>query len=541
MSEIRVQRYDVHDFVLESATAHDDPFAVSLSATFESDAGDAIENVAGFYDGADDGELAGASAAAAGAPAAASRDSPSPHGGRPRWIVRFCPLYEGLWRGRTTSDDPALDGLELPPVRCTPNENPRVHGRPQIAPRQWRRFAFDDGAACVPLGFECDWLFSLHQSRPDDFRQAADLLAERGFNHVVTNLYAHTGFADASNEWVFAPPRLYVFGGSNERPDHARLNVAFFRDFDAMMRELHDRGITCHLMIQVQNKHVAWPARRSAEDQRFWRYVVSRYQAFPNLVWNVGKESFYFVKELGGHDYTIERIRLIRGLDAYKHLITVHDSAVGSAGRTSPADDLCDFVCDQVHLGDTDAYNREAVRRFRTESKPYMNIEYGYEEGVEALKSYRGRTTAPWQDVLNWTWAICLGGGYPCYYYTNTAWDLVKFQPEPPGWRRYRTLADCLAAVDLTAMVPDNDYVARGFCLVEPGRQYLAFLPEGGDLEIELSAMSPRARPQCTWLDAHTGERREIAVEPAGFTTRIGNPLGERGHPCAVTITTVEG
>ena len=507
MNEIAVPQYHVHDFPLHGAAPCDNPFDVEASATFVHESGEVLADVPAF------------------------------HSAPGIWTVRFCPWRLGVWRGRTASADADLDAVELPPVRCTPNPNPLLHGRLRVDPRRSRRFAFEDGTCFVPLGFECDWLFSLHQSRPDGFREMIDRIVERGFNYVVTNVYAHTGFSDASGEHVFGPPRLFVFAGTNEQPDHSRLNPAFFDDFDAMLACLHAKGIVAHLMIHVQNKHVNWPARRSADDERYWRYVVARYQAWPNVVWDVGKECWHFRKEFDSHDYTIERVGRIRSADAYHHLVTVHDGLGQSEGRNCPADEVCDFVADQVHLADAAAYNREAVRRFRTQAKPYLNVEYGYEQGAEPIPTYTSRhTTADWEKVLAWTWAIYLGGACACYYYSNTAWDLIKYDPEPPGWRRYRYLADVLAELDVSAMVPDNEYVARGLCLAEAGRQYLAFLPGGGDLQIDLSAVDAGRPMTCTWLDVRTGERAAAAVEGGRFTTRIANPLPDAAGCCAIVL-----
>ncbi|NIM52234.1 MAG: DUF4038 domain-containing protein, partial [Gemmatimonadales bacterium] len=332
---------------------------------------------------------------------------------------------------------------------------------------------------------------------PEAFRNLIDLLVDRGFNYIVTNLYAHLGFSEVGHPSVFGPPKHYVFGGTNEQPDHSRLNLEFFRGFDSVMDHLHAKGVVVHLMLSVQNKHVNWPEPQSVEDDLYWRYAVSRYQAYPNLVWDVGKESYYLLRRFGSHEYTLDRIRLIREADAYRHLVTVHDSDEGAKAEESAADAACDFVSDQVHLGDPAAYVREAARRFAAASKPYMNIEYGYEEGVEAIKTYTSDTTSSWQDVLLWTYAVYFGGGYPCYYYSNAAWDLIKFEPEPPGWPRYRYLRDLLRSTDFNALAPRSELVSRGFCLAEPGRQYLIFLPEGGGTEIDLTGAAESADIEC--------------------------------------------
>lgn len=517
MAPVTVKQYHTHDVVLSSDADHENPFMVELSATLEHESGICIEQVPGFYDG--DG----------------------------RWVVRFSPTMAGTWSGRTSSADAALDNVPLDDIACVANDNPRVHGILGIDDTRARKLAWSDGTPCVALGFECDWLFAYHQRDAARCEQHIDLILERGFNYVVTNVYAHTGFATPDpnskdtrpvhEEYVYVPPDHYVFGGDNDNPDHGMMNPAFFADFDAMMRLLHERGIVAHLMIQVQNKHVHWPKRRSAEDDLFWRYVVSRYQAFGNVVWDLSKESYNLVDEDGGYDYLLERIESVRRCDAYGHLVTAHDVVRGSNGFDSPVDDACDFSSDQIHLGDTGRYNREAAERLRKYPKPYMNIEYGYELGVEDLKTYTGWTTGEWDKILLWTWSIYAAGAYPCYYYNNTSWDLITFEPEPPGWKRYQYLREFLSDVPFNDMASHNDLVSTGMCLADPGRAYMVLLPDGGEFELDLPADIEAGALTCTWMGLHDGVRGSSTAERKGFSTRLPNPLNDPAAPCVALVS----
>jgi len=526
-----IQQYHVHDFELKSETQHANPFKVALNATFVHESGDRVVNLPGFYDG--DGT----------------------------YKIRFSPSIEGEWKGLTNSEDPALHRVELEPVECVRNENPRLHGVLQTDPINEHRFAWEDGDPFVTLGFECDWLFSYHQKSPELCAKHVKLVGERGFNYVVMNVYAHKGFSnpeagrnrDKKDERpidpsvVYGPPQIYAWAGSNEEPDHSTINVEFFRDYDAMMAILHERGIVAHIMIQVQNKHVNWPTRLSSDDDLYWRYVVARYQAYGNLVWDVGKECFNLHRETGGHAYTLNRIDFIRAHDAYGHLVTVHDPDGGSNGRASEVDYAVDFVSDQIHLSDVDAYNREAIRRQRILPAPYLNIEYGYELGVDQLKTYTGRTTAPWQDVLKWTYALYAAGAYANYYYDNTSWDLIKFEPEPPGWSRYQALKQVLDAVPFNSMGPDNEMVTRGMCLADIGNIYLVYLPEGGDTKLDLAAIEGTEKPAgrmdydgvtvgVEWLDILSLEKKSQTVQVNGFFTELVNPLSDTAQPCVVVV-----
>lgn len=519
MSPTTVPQYGIHDFSLNSDSEHANPFMVNVHATFEHESGEKIENVPGFYNG--DGQ----------------------------WVVRFWPTLSGEWQGRTESDDPNLGGVPLGPVECVGTTNASVHGGLGLDPASPRTFAWQDGTPFVLLGFECDWLFAYHQRHPEDCRKQVNAVADCGFNYVVMNIYAHTGFGlpdkhgkimqgkqIAPAEFLYGPPDRYVFGGTNDNPDHSVLNVDFFKDYDTMMRILHERGVVAHLMIQVQNKAVNWPARRSAEDDLFWKYVVARYQAFGNVVWDIGKESYNLLKETGSHDYTIDRIGLIRKTDAYRRLVTVHDSEQKSAGRESAADLACDFSSDQIHLRDVAYYNREAIRRLRNRERPYLNIEYGYEYGVDDYKIYAGHTTSDWRDILTWTWAFYAAGAYACYYYNNTSWDLIKFEPQPPGWQRYRYVRETVDGIPYNRMSADNELVEYGHCLAAPGECYLVYLPRGGDLKIDLSALPHEAAVSCEWLDIFSGVKEQVEGESKGFCTMLENPLSDTAQPCVAVV-----
>jgi hypothetical protein len=231
-------------------------------------------------------------------------------------------------------------------------------------------------------------------------------------------------------------------------------------------------------------------------------------------------------------------------MDAHGHLVTAHDTDWSTNGSITEADRHCDHVSDQPHLGDPALYHREALAKQRLIDVPYVAVEYGYEEGVERLKTYIGGTSSDWRSVLTWTWSLYASGAYAYYYYNNTAWDLIKFDPEPPGWRRYAYLRDFLASIPFNQMEPADHFADRGLCLAEPGAAYFVFLPRGGDVELNLMDLrdagwrkeSVLRDVEATWLDVCTGTSVTEAVSVADFRTALSNPLADRNAPCAVRV-----
>jgi hypothetical protein len=87
-------------------------------------------------------------------------------------------------------------------------------------------------------------------------------------------------------------------------------------------------------------------------------------------------------------------------------------------------------------------------------------------------------------------------------------------------------------------MVADNEMVDRGFCLADVGNAYMVYLPEGGDVSLDLAAQhdSPAGSLAAEWLDTHTGQKVSSEVDECKFDTRLVNPLELASNPCVVVV-----
>jgi len=61
----------------------------------------------------------------------------------------------------------------------------------------------------------------------------------------------------------------------------------------------------------------------------------------------------------------------------------------------------------------------------------------------------------------------------------------------------------CAARMDLARMVPRGDLASSGLCLAAPGREYLVYLPKGGEVTADLSAAAGQLAVE--WLDPAEG------------------------------------
>jgi hypothetical protein len=489
---VRVPRWQPHDFEFAGPEQAAHPFAVAFSATATGPGGAKL-TLPGFYDG--DG----------------------------KWKVRVAPPAEGAWSLVTHSTEPGLDGRPAAFV-CVPNPNPKVHGALRVDPNHPRHFVFEDGTRFFLTGYECDWLWALDTADPGlkTINPFLDRLAAHGFNYLLLNAYAHdtkwrpgkTGADD------YGPPPAYAWAGRNDAPDHSRFNLAYWRHFDRVLDALHRRGLVAHLMIKVYNKQVRWPAPGSADDDRYFRWLVARYAAYPNVVWDFSKEA-HNEKDL---DYKLGRLRFLRATDPYRRLLTVHDdNAAYDAGKY---DGLLDFRADQQHS----QWGAFIARQRQQRLWPVVNIELGYEHGPKgpADKTY-GQAQTP-EEVCRRAWEVCLAGGYAVYYYTYTAWDVIRPEDVPPGYDYFRRLRDFFDRTGYWLMEPANERVSAGWCLANPGQEYVVFLNNARPFTLRLEGPL-----KAEWYQPLTGQRVPAGTVPGG-TARLQPPAAWGDGPVALHV-----
>jgi hypothetical protein len=503
LAAITIEQYHPHDFAL-TAQAPGNPFDVDVRAEFVGPDGTRIV-VPGFFAGGN------------------------------TWKVRFSPTLVGGWSMTTVSPVAALNGHTETAIECVKNSNPEIHGGLRVDAANRHHFIYEDGSRYFLMGYEADWLWGADMKDPQRklMHHLIDQIAARGFNHVLVNIYAHdTSWSKGhQNQWDYAPTELYVFGGTNDQPDHTRLNTAFFDIYDGMMSALLDKGVVANVMIKVYNKMVNWPKAGSPEEERYFRYVTARYQAYPNIVWDFSKEAY------NERDKQLEKrlIDLVRANDGYHRLTTAHDNDLYD--WDAKLNGNLDFRTDQEHFywKDVVLFDRQIL------PWPILNSELYYERGVDDLPTYPVKQD--WQDMIRGAYEVYLSGGYFAYYYSNTAWDLVKPDPEPPGMARFQILKENLSALPYWLMEPRPELAMGGPCLAIPGEVYAYLVqplprpagaagvrggnsaPGGGrgarpnlgdSREIAVNLNSLRGAATAQWINIWSGEKVDSPIAGPG-------------------------
>jgi hypothetical protein len=232
-------------------------------------------------------------------------------------------------------------------------------------------------------------------------------------------------------------------------------------------------------MIKVYNKRVNWPAKGSAEDDLYFRWLIARYAAYANVNWDFSKEANN-EKDLA---YKLGRLRFLRQNDPYHRLLTVHDDR--KTYDDAAYNELLDYRSDQQHS----KWQATALEHRRQRNWPVVNVEFGYEHGPGGLSDATYEVVQAPEEVCRRAWEICLAGGYTAYYYTYTAWDVLRPQDTPPGYAYFRHLRDFFVGTSYWRMEPHDDLVSDGYCLAEPGREYVVFLNHFTSFSLKLDGL----------------------------------------------------
>ena len=502
---IKTQKWETIDipFLVKKDISH--PLEVELSCTFINENSD-ILLVPGFYNG------------------------------NKQWVVRFTPNATGLWKCISQSSNNRMDGIEKT-IEVSGN-NPDNPGSIQINGDNPRLFSYENGDPYHLLAFEADWLFALDYGNPElpKTRQLVSSIAENGFNQIVMNVYAFDASwkkdPDLLPEYNYANRLdIFPFKGDNENPDYSGLNIDFFKHLDGVIALLAEKNIVSHLMIYVWNKKVNWPEADSPADNMYFDYVVKRYQAYPNIIWDISKEALGY-----GHtdmNYISNRINRLKALDAYNRLLTVHDY-----GYCAAFPEKVDFI--SVQSWKAYIYSEMLRMAKKFPDKPIFNIEHGgYEASPYVV--FRGNFDDPAACVAR-NYYCAFAGVYSTYYWQGSSWYTVIHDPyendlhPKPKFNYYKYFFDFLNRIEFNELIPSNNHSTSGICLINKETDtYVYYIPTENTSVIAQN-LAEADSLEITWFNPLTGEYSKAEKRKRNKDIRIDKKYSGQGDIAIVKL-----
>lgn len=419
-----------------------------------------------------------------------------------------------------------------------------------IHPGNPRWFADADGRAVYLVGSHTWANFQelrLAGDKAFDHEAWLDFLSEHRFNFQRFWTWEHAAWATWTKEKVFIEPAPYRRTGPDRALDGgAKFDLDQFDDayFDRMRARLlgaRDRGIYCAVMLfqgfsgkrPAGSRHQGNPfpghpfnaannvqgfngdangdgmvdldsATVRERHAAFIRKVVDTVNDLDNVLYEVINEGgtedwqFFVVKTVREYQRTKPRRHLI-GITG-QGAVKLPAALASDAQWVSPGNgDMLgvkwsDFAA--TLRGNPPAWN---------EKKPsVLDTDHIWGHGIDPQWVWKSFTRGhhvlfmdPWSPLPRWFDSPPPDG-----------MNHQRNQPDFPGYREsrlaMRNTARLAADFDLARMAPHGELASTGFCLAEPGRGYIAFLPGGGEMTLDLT--EAKGRFHATWLAAITGQ-----------------------------------
>ena len=501
-----VPRWSVHEIALTAAGEFQSAYTeVEVTAQFTGPDG-TVKTVRGFWDGGRD------------------------------FKVRFTPTMPGSWTYAVISK-PADAGLARGGEFTCTAPAPNSHGFLRRDAEFPTSFVFDDGTRHFHCG--TTYYALLFNARAGgDWQTSLTNIARYGVNKVRLHLDPSS---DNTSKTRF-PPSKPALDGDPDRPD-----IAHWQAADRVLRFMAERGMMAEIIV--------FPYRRApkdvaslAQDERYLRYVLARFAAFPNVQWCLVNEWNYSVLP---RDYWNAMGRLARAEDPWSvegerpRALSIHQQTRPDwnfADETWPSHAIIQLGVRNrgasAKIGNEWAPAPDGVKRFTfgddwgnhsivrnwTGKQPVVNDEYGYigepqDDSAGAKRDGPGvRFTR--EKHRRTMWGIAAGGGYLA---TGDKNDYADDRPyvsatwhDVPEYGDLQHLVNffTMRGLEYWKMAPHNEMAhgSRVYALAEPGRQYVVYAAAGGEFTLELAPGTYSA----TRFDPRTGEGTDLPAVHGG-------------------------
>ncbi len=495
-------QWQVHQLVLNATEEYENAYTdVVVTATFNGPAGEQM-NVQGFWNG--DNEF----------------------------LVRFTPPSPGQW-SYSIASTPADAGLTQAGSFTASAASSAETGFIRRDPANPYSFVYDNGERYFMMG----------QTYYDIVRTTC--ANERWYEGVVNSqqhginkirLFVHSlGFGPEHKHPDYYPP---IFPFVND--DHDELNIEHWEQIDKVVMYLAERGMVADLILFMKpsNTRDDLAFGTQEQDERYVRYILARYAAFPNVIWCITNEWEYTDRDEAYWDTIGEIVRAedpwMAAGDAYR-LLSIHNSTGGRNGgkfdyfdSSWPVHAIVQYGVRNGRFENGDEWANYSIVENHGREMPVVNDEFGYigeEEPVNLTRDQHRRAL----------WAIAVGGGY------SSAGDARIFNEGPNGeparvimtgsWHDAEEYEDIKRMVDFWTtqeipywqMTPQNSLIMDGenvYVLADEGEEFVIYAATGGEFSIAL----PDGSYDVNLFDPKTGTTRALDETDGGDSVTLTLP-----------------
>jgi hypothetical protein len=448
------------------------------------------------------------------------------------FIVRFTPTRPGRWSYAisATPADPGLAQRGTLDVAAAPADATGFIRRDPAHPYSFVR---DNGDRYFMMG---QTYYDLMRTAcaGDAWVEGVVQSAAHGINKV--RIFVHSlGFGPDHFHPDYYPA---VFPFLDD--DHDRLNLAYWQRLDEVVMTLAEQGMVADLILFMKpyNTDDDLAFGTQAQDERYVRYILARYAAFPNVIWCITNEWEYTDRD---PTYWDGIGRIVRAEDPWMadgdalRPLSIHNATGGSRGGKFqffasdwPVHAIVQYGVRNGQFEYGDVWGHYSIVQNRGHAMPVVNDEYGYIGEPAPIEL----TRAQHRFAL---WGIVLGGGY------GAAGDFRIFADGPDNqsarvimtgrWHDAPEYDDIqhlvnfwtTQAIPYWRMTPQQDVAQaapRVYVLGEAAQTYVVYAATGGTVDLLLPEGDYRVRQ----FDPRTGSSLDLPDVQGGAALSIPLP-----------------
>jgi hypothetical protein len=363
----------------------------------------------------------------------------------------------------------------------------------------------------------------------DAWQEGVSNSKQYGINKV--RFFIHSlGFGPEHKHPSYYPP-VFPFVNDN----HDQIDVAYWQRVDEVVTYLANQGMVADLIIfmkpKVTDDELAFGTQ--AQDERYLRYIMARYAAFPNVIWCLSNEWEYTGRDKAYWDNMGE---ILRSEDPWidqngsLRLLSIHNTPGDFSYFDSswPVHAIVQFAVHQGRFQNGDEWGNYSIVQDHGHEMPVVNDEFGYFED-------EGSVTMTREKHRQAMWGIALGGGY------SSVGDARIFNEGPNGeparvimtgnWHEAPEYGDIQRMVDFWTlqdipywrMTPQNALATDGervYVLADEGVDYVVYAAIGGEFTINV----PSGTYRVTLFDPRLGTTTSLADVTGGEATTLTLP-----------------
>jgi hypothetical protein len=344
------------------------------------------------------------------------------------------------------------------------------------------------------------------------WRAGADNSVAHGMNKIRLHVYAQQKY---KKEEGTTYPQVIPYGGTYSSQNRDQLNISYWQGLDEYVKYVESKGMIADLIVfNPYGNNIMWGTQE--QDERYLRYILARYAAFPNVIWCLANEWNYSNKPRSFFD-AIGTI--VRNEDpwikegAQLRALSIHQGTridFSYFGASWPVHAIIQYGVRNREQGAGNEPNKTGATRYRNGDEwgnasitynlghdmPVVNDEYGYLGEVEPVNLTQAQHRAA-------MWGIAMAGGYGAvgdYRMKSTGNPEISGDwADAPEYDDIKRLLAFFSAKGLEywKMSSQNSLTTSGariYVLAERGRQYVIYAAVGGTFSLDIASGTYSAR-----------------------------------------------